>query len=57
MPRVRQSGNLLFPQRRPGRDARLGQSRAPPPAVRAYLAVIAAESRITAEAYRKSRAA
>jgi putative transcriptional regulator len=29
----------------------------PPPAVRAYLAVIAEEPRITAEAYRKSRAA
>ena len=29
----------------------------PPPAVRAYLAVIAQEPRITAEAYRKSRAA
>ena len=29
----------------------------PPPAVRAYLAVIAEEPRITADAYRKSRAA
>jgi putative transcriptional regulator len=29
----------------------------PPPAVRAYLAVIAEEPRITAEAYRRSRAA
>jgi putative transcriptional regulator len=29
----------------------------PPPAVRAYLSVIAEEPRITAEAYRKSRAA
>jgi putative transcriptional regulator len=29
----------------------------PPPAVRAYLAVIAEEPRITAEAYRKSHAA
>lgn len=29
----------------------------PPPAVRAYLAVIAAEPQITAEAFRKSRAA
>jgi putative transcriptional regulator len=29
----------------------------PPPAVRAYLSVIAVEPRITAEVYRKSRAA